>query len=80
MIALKIFSEIFANYCPVVMMFSAIMALLAMVKLVDAVKRTESHNIMVNVVICRLHVMENHVKMVEHVMAGHKRMVLRSVS
>ena len=79
-IALQISPEIFANYCPVVMKFPAIMVLLAMVKLVDAVKRTESHNIMVKVVICRLHVVANHVKIMVNVMARLKQMVLRSVS
>ena len=67
--------EIFANFFPVLMMFPVIMAVHAMVKLVNAAK-----NIMVKVVICRLHALENHVKMMEHVMAGLMKMVLRSVS
>ena len=67
--------EIFANFFPVLMMFPVTMVVHAMVKLVNAAK-----NIMVKVVICRLHVMDNHVKMMEHVMAKLKQMVLRSVS
>ena len=67
--------EMFANFFPVEMIFHVIMAAHAMVKLVNAAK-----NILVKVVICWLHVMDNHVKMMEHVMAKLKQMVLRSVS
>ena len=65
--------EMFANLFSAVMIFHVIIAIHVMVKLVNAAK-----NIMVKVAICRLHVMDNHVKMVEHVRL--KQMVLRSVS
>ena len=80
MIALQISPELFANIFPVVIIFLVIIAEHVNGQLVNAAKRTESHNIMVKVVICRLHVMENHVKMVVHVKAILKQMVLRSVS
>ena len=46
-IALKISPEIFANFCPVVMMSPAIMAVHAMVKPADVAKRMIYQNIMV---------------------------------
>ena len=65
------------------MIFFAIMVLVKVMKQmqsVNVIKRTELNNFMVKVVICRLHAMENHVKMVVHVVVRLKRMVLRSAS
>lgn len=69
-----------ANIVPVETISPAIMMEIVMVRLVNAVKRTELQTIMVLVVICQLLAMATHVKMVAHVLARLKRMELRSVS
>ena len=71
-----------AKFRHVKVAFFVIMVLVGVpiMQYVNVIKRMEKQNITVKVVICLLHAMEIHVRMVENVPATFKRMILRSVS
>ena len=71
-----------ANFRFVEVMFFAIMVFVGVttMKSVNVEKRMEKPNIMVKVVICLLHAMDTHVKMVEYVQETLNQIILRPVS
>ena len=78
-IALQILEAKHAEFRFVEVMFFAIMVR-ARVPSANVINRMEKQNITVKVVICLLHAMGIHVRMVGHVSARLKELKLRSVS